>query len=249
MSRIQSSVGLITGIPIEETIGKLMAVAARPREAVAARAKALDAERLAIANLTSLMLAFEVEVNKLASADLFQTKTVDSSDPESLAAVLAEGGNPVIGNYQFRPLQTASAHQLASASFESLADLGSEGALTFGFGGFVDKGISLDQLNAGAGVRRGVIRITDRAGNSAEIDLRLARTVDDVLDAINNNGDAFVNAVVEGDSLRLIDSSGGAGNLRVQEVGGGRTALDLGLAAINVAANEATGADVLALHI
>jgi len=32
MSRIQSSVGLITGIPIEETVNKLMAVAARPRE-------------------------------------------------------------------------------------------------------------------------------------------------------------------------------------------------------------------------
>jgi flagellar hook-associated protein 2 len=248
MSRIQSSVGLITGINIEETVNKLMAVAARPRETVATRAKALESERLAITQLTSLMLAFELEVNKLASADLFQTKTVDSSNSDSLVAVLAEGGNPAAGNYQLRPLQTASAHQLASASFESLADLATEGTFTFGFGGFVDKGISLDHLNDGAGVRRGSIRITDRAGNSAEIDLRLARTVDDVVNAINNNADAFVAAVAEGDSIRLVDSSGGAGNLRVQEVGGGKTALDLGLAGINVAASEVAGADVLALH-
>ncbi len=248
MSRIQSSVGLITGIPIEETVNKLMAIAARPRELLVERGKALDAERLAINQLSSLMLAFEFEVNKLASPDLFQTKAVTSSDETILKAKLADGGNPAIGNYQIRPLQTASAHQLASTSFQNLTDLAAEGTLTFGFGGFVDKGISLDELNSGAGVRRGSIRITDRAGNVAEIDLRLARTVDDVLGAINNNADASISAIVEGDQIRLIDSSGGTGNLKVQEVAGGKTALDLGLAGINVAADEAAGVDVLSLH-
>jgi flagellar hook-associated protein 2 len=248
MSRIQSSVGLITGIPIEETVNKLLAVAARPRELVANRTKLIDNERLAITKLTSLMLAFEFEVNKLSTAKLFQAKTVSSSDGDILKATLAEGGNPALGNYQFRPLQTATAHQLASGSLQSLDDLASEGTLTFGFGGHVDKGISLSELNGGAGVRRGIIRITDRAGNSADIDLRLARTVDDVLNAINTNETANIAAVVVGDTVKLVDSSGGGGNLRVQELGGGKTALDLGLAGINVAANEATGLDILALH-
>jgi flagellar hook-associated protein 2 len=36
--------------------------------------------------------------------------------------------------------------------------------------------------------------------------------------------------------------------LKVQDIGSGKTALDLGLAGINVAASEATGADVLSLH-
>ncbi|HJQ81951.1 MAG TPA: flagellar cap protein FliD N-terminal domain-containing protein, partial [Lacipirellulaceae bacterium] len=76
MSRIQSSVGLITGIPIEETVNKLMAVAARPRELVVNRNKLIESERLAITNLTSLMLAFEFEVNKFSTANLFQAKTV-----------------------------------------------------------------------------------------------------------------------------------------------------------------------------
>jgi flagellar hook-associated protein 2 len=196
MSRITSSVGLITGIPIEETVNKLMAIAARPRDLVATRTQAIDSERLAVTKLTSLVLAFEFEANRLGASALFDAKAVTSSDANVLKATLAAGGNPAVGNYQFRPLQTASAQQLASASFQSLDDLEEEGTLKFGFGGFVDKGISLEELNAGAGVRRGSIRITDRAGNAAEIDLRIARTVDDVLDAINNNTEASVTAFV-----------------------------------------------------
>jgi flagellar hook-associated protein 2 len=248
MSRIQSSVGLITGIKIEETVNQLMTVAAVPRDRLTARTSLLDSERLAINNLTSLMLAFEFEVNRLSAPSLFQTKTVTSSDSKVVAAKLLEGGNPPAGQYQVRSLQTASAQQLASTSFQSLSDLSTEGTVTFGFGGFVDKGISLDELNDGAGVRRGRIRITDRAGNAADVDLRLARTIDDVLDAINDNGIANITAVADGDSIRLVDSSGGSGNLRVQELGAGKTALDLGLASINVALNEATGGDLLRLH-
>jgi flagellar hook-associated protein 2 len=248
MSRIQSSVGLISGIPIEETVNKLMAVAARPRELVANRTKLIDSERLAITKLTSLILAFEFEVNKLSTDKLFQAKSVTSSNENLISAKLIDGGNPALGSYRVRPLQTASAHQLSSSTLQSLDDLASEGTLTFGFGGHVDKGISLAELNGGLGVRRGQIRITDRAGNTADVDLRLARTVDDVLDAINNNGIANISAVVVGDTFKLVDSSGGTGNLRVQELGGGQTALDLGLAGINVAADTATGADVLTLH-
>jgi flagellar hook-associated protein 2 len=249
MSRITSSIGLITGIPIEETVNKLMAIAAQPRELVARRTQTLDAERLAITKLTSLVLAFEFEANRLGSGALFNTKTVTSSDETTLKAVLAEGGNPAVGSYQFRSLQTASSQQLASASFQSLDDLAEVGTLKFGYGGFVNKGISLDELNGGAGVRRGSIRITDRAGNVAQIDLRIARTVDDVLDAINGNTEASVTATALGDRLVLSDSSGGSGNLKVQDVGTGKTALDLGLAGINVAANQATGSDVFALHV
>ena len=69
-----------------------------------------------------------------------------------------------------------------------------------------------------------------------------------MLDAINNNGSANVTAVAVGDRSSSSTASGGTGNLRVQELGGGKTALDLGLAGINVAANEATGADILTLH-
>lgn len=248
MSRITSSVGLITGIPIEETVAKLMAVAARPKDLLANRTKQLDAQRLAVTKLTSLILAFEFETNRVGNASLFDSKTVTSSDPTTLKAVLAEGGNPAIGSYHFRPRQTAAAQQLASGSLQSVEDLNASGTFRFGFGGFVDKGIALSELNAGAGVRTGMIRITDRAGNSADVDLRMARTVSDVISSINNNTSAAVVAAIEGDHIVLSDTSGGSGNLRVQDIGTGKTALDLGLSTINIAADTATGADIFQLH-
>lgn len=248
MSRITSGVGLITGIPIEETIAKLMAVAARPRTLLAQRTQAIDSERLAVTTLSSLVSAFQFEVGRLGSASLFQAKAVSSSNSDVLTAALKSGANPPVGKYQVRALQTATSQQLLSAGVTSFDDLVESGKLSFGFGGFVDTGVALTELNGGAGVAKGKIRITDRAGNSAEIDLRAARTVDDVLKAINNNDAVDVTALAEGDRIQLVDSSGGSGNLRVQEVGGKTTAADLGLGGINVAANQASGADVYSLH-
>jgi flagellar hook-associated protein 2 len=247
MSRIQSSIGLITDIPIQETVDKLIAVAARPRNLLSDRTNQLQAEQLAITQLTTLLAAFQFESNQLGSASLFDAKTVTSSDSAALSAAIAAGGNPLAGSYLFTPVQTAAANQFLSQSFTTDTAVGG-GSFTIRTGGFVDKGISLDELNDGTGVQRGEIRITDRSGASAVIDLSFARTVDDVLNAINNETAISVTAVAVGDSFKLIDNSGGSGNLRVQEVGGGTTAVDLGLAAINVAASEATGLDVFTLH-
>jgi flagellar hook-associated protein 2 len=247
MSRIQSSTGLITGIPIEETVNKLMAIATRPRDLLDDRTKSLKAEQLAVNKLSSLTLAFQFEVNRLGNANLFQAKAVKSSDSDVLEAALQAGANPAVGSYKIRALQTASSQQLVSNSFSGVDDLSADGTLSFGFGGFVDTGVSLSDLNGGNGVSAGKIRITDRAGNSADVDLRVAHTVDDVLRAINNNADIEVTAEISGDQFRLVDTSGGSGNLRVQEVRNGTTAADLGLATINVAANSADGLDVFAL--
>src|SRR5690606_19696834 len=64
----------------------------------------------------------------------------------------------------------------------------------------------------------------------------------------NTHGGVEVTASAEGDALKLTDHSGGSGNLRVKEVGIGTTAASLGLATINVAADEATGSDIFRLH-
>jgi flagellar hook-associated protein 2 len=47
----------------------------------------------------------------------------------------------------------------------------------------VDTSTRLADLNGFEGVRRGVIRITDRSGASADIDLTAAIDVNDILDA------------------------------------------------------------------
>ncbi|MBI1388535.1 MAG: flagellar filament capping protein FliD [bacterium] len=101
--------------------------------------------------------------------------------------------------------------------------------------------LKLSQLNDGAGVDLGKIKITDRAGNTAEIDLNDAQTVQDVIDEINYNDTIQVTAEVNstGDSINLIDTSGGYTQLKVEEVDG-TTAADLGLKR-QVASNRLTG--------
>jgi len=248
MGRITSNVGLITGIPITDTVDQLIAVAGAPRNLLLSRTQGLQQQQLALGSLSTRLLSLQFELGKLNVSNPFEARSVTSQNEEVLTATLASDGQPALGTYPVRPVQTASAQQLISQRFEDLDDIQSTGTLTFGFGGFVDKGISLDELNSGAGVERGEIQIIDLGGNSAVIDLSLIRTVDDVIDAINADTTINVTASVEGDSFRLTDTVGGGGTLTVQEVGGGSTAADLGLDGISTASSEATGTDVFTLY-
>jgi len=244
MGRITSNIGLITGVPITDTVNQLIALRARPRDLLAGQKQVLEAQQVAITSLTALLVGFQLSAGQLDSAKLFEQREVTASD-EALGVTVT--GTPAVGNYQYTPIQTAQSQQLVSSGFASAtAPLGA-GAFSFRFGGFIDAGISLDLLNGGEGFRRGKIRITDRSGASAEIDLRFARTVDDVLRAINDNATINVTAEAHGDRLRLLDHTGQiSSDLRIQEVGG-TTAASLGLANVDVADSRADGADILRL--
>jgi flagellar capping protein FliD len=100
----------------------------------------------------------------------------------------------------------------------------------------------LYELNEGSGVSLGSIKITDRSGNSTTIDLTGAQTIQDVLDQINQTTDIKVQAEIgrSGVSINLIDSSGGAGIFKVEEVDGGTTARDLGILS-QISSNEIAG--------
>ena len=247
MGRIQSNVGLITGIPITDTVDQLIGVAGQSRDLLTSRTRGLQQQQIAVNTLSSRVLSLKFDLSKLKTTSPFQARGVSSSKEDVLTATLASEGKPPLGNFSLRPAQTASSQQLISQRFESLDDIQSVGSLNFGFGGFVDKGISLDALNNGDGVERGEIKITDLDGNSAVIDLSLARSVDDVLDAINNESSLNVTASVDGDTFVLSDAVGGGGTLSVQEVSGGTTAADLGLAGISTTDATAAGSDVFSL--
>ncbi|HPA45020.1 MAG TPA: flagellar filament capping protein FliD [bacterium] len=92
-------------------------------------------------------------------------------------------------------------------------------------------GTELSELNNGDGIKLGSIRITDRTGASGEVDLSTAKTIEDVLYLINYSGlnvKAEVNS--SGTGLNIIDESDGlAGPLKVEDIGSGTTALDLGI--------------------
>lgn len=248
MSRISSSVGLITGIPIEETVKKLMEVASQPRTLLANRTTGLKQQQAALDTLGSRLLAFQFSVNKLKSESVYTAREATSSNEAALSVTVPDTGKATVGSFLVRPVRAASAQQVLSQQFSSVEEALAGGSLTFRVGGYVDQGISLDQLNGGAGVQRGKVRITDRSGAATTVDLSFARTVTDVVDAINANTDVAVSAATNGDSFVLTDNSGGSGNLRVQEVGNGTTAAGLGFVNVNAASSEVTGADVYRLH-
>ncbi|MEM8944425.1 MAG: flagellar filament capping protein FliD [Planctomycetota bacterium] len=250
MGRIQSNVGLITGIPITDTIEQLLNVSAQPRDQLTARTQGLQQEQVAINTLSSRVLSLKFDLDRLKVSDPFQARAVTSSQPDILSAVLSGDSQPQLGSFALQPAQLASSQQLISQRFESVDDIQNAGVFSFGFGGFVDKGISLDELNSGEGVARGEIKITDLAGNSSIVDLSLARSVDDVIQAINNDTTVNVTASADGDSFTLVDTIGGSGTVSVQDVKGGTTAADLGLTLITTSTlnDEVSGADVFGLH-
>lgn len=249
MGRIQSSVGLITGIPIQDTVDQLIALSARPRDLLTQRTESLQSQQDGIAQLTASVIGVQLSIQGLRNSSTFNTKTVTSSN-ESLIST-AVTGTPAAGTYRFTPIRRAQAHQLLSTGFTSKTAALGAGDVSLGFGGFVDRSVSLDQLNGGLGVERGRIRITDRAGVTEVVDLRFAQTIDDVVDAINSANNINVTASTDGDRLKLADSTSAGQvttNLRVRNDGLSTTATGLGLDGIDTAAATATGNDVLYLY-
>lgn len=248
MGKIQSNIGLITGIPITDTINQLMQIEAQPRELVKSRSTVLQAKKDAITDLTAKVLAFQFYAKKLTSADLFRQQSVTSSDTSALS-VRFTTGEPVEGEYQFKPIQVAQKQQLLTSTFASDTQALGAGTLTLRYGNSIDQGVDVGTLNGGRGISRGKIRITDRSGASAEVDLSAARTVDDVINAVNKTTGINVTLVADGDRFKLIDNTGQTtANLKVQEVSGGSTAADLGLAGINVASDSAIGNGIFKLY-
>src|SRR4051794_18614832 len=104
MSAIQSSVGLVTGINIQDTVDKLMSIAAQSKNNLTARTKTLSNEKLAVTQLTSLLVAFQFESKQLGKDAPFNSRQITSSDESALTAAVSTDGNPAVGNYVFTPV-------------------------------------------------------------------------------------------------------------------------------------------------
>jgi flagellar hook-associated protein 2 len=219
-----------------------MAVSSRSKTALETRVKGLQAQQVAINEITALVVGIQLQSDRIGAASSFTTNAVSSSKSDIVSAAIS--GAPAQGNYSVRVLQTAQTATASSAPLTSSNDSLLAGDFVVKTGGFVDSNIALDDLRGGVGISRGKIRITDRSGLAKEIDLRFSSTIDDTLKSINNAG-LRVSAKADGDRIVLTDLSGQTiSNLIVEEVGGGRTAADLGLSGINVNANSATGDDL-----
>lgn len=242
MGRIQSNVGIVTGIDIQSTIEQLMAVSSRPKTLLENRVAGLKAQQVALTELTALIVGVQLQSDRLGLANSLNTTTATSSRPEN--ATVAVSGSPTPGNYSLRVLQTAQTATASSSPIASSTEALPAGEFSIRTGGFVDSSASLDDLRGGLGISRGRIKITDRSGQSREVDLRFASTMDDVLQAINSSG-LRLSARTSGDRIVLNDLSGQSNsNLIVEDIGDGQTAADLGLAGVNVASNTASGEDL-----
>ena len=232
MGTITSSVGLISGLDTASIISQLMAVESRPKNIINNRNTVLEAQKGAYQQVNATLLGLRSAAGRLATDEAFIETKATSSD-ESVATV-SSGAGAAIGTYGLIVKQLVGSQQTVSRGFanESTDFIAPNGGrLTFNRGGArLDREASLSELNGGEGVRRGLIRVTDRAGDTAVVDLSAAVTLDDVVDAINHATDVNVTATIDGEGLKLVDATGRTdAALRVQEVGDGNTAGDLGL--------------------
>jgi len=243
MARIQATTGLVSGIPIDQTVTELMSIASQPVTNLQNADTALTNQETALDQLAALLLSIQSTAKNLGQANLFAQTTATSSDPSALAVTVT--GNPPQGTYQYTPVQTVQSQQWLGSGVASTTNPLGGGSLSFRYGNSVNQGVSLSELNGGAGFSPGEIRITDGSGATAIINLSTAQTIDDVLKDINNAGTISVTATADGDHLVLTDTSGGSGPLKVQEVNGGSTAAALGLTNINP--TTGAGSSILSL--
>jgi flagellar hook-associated protein 2 len=69
MGRIQSNVGIVTGIDIQSTIEQLMAVSSRPKTLLENRVAGLKAQQVALTELTALIVGVQLQSDRLGLAN------------------------------------------------------------------------------------------------------------------------------------------------------------------------------------
>ena len=254
MGQITSGIGLVSGINSGSIISQLIALDARPVTQLQNRITTNTSQKSAYSDLLTKLNALKTVGTTLTNANSFQAATVVSSDEKILTAIAANGA--ATGTYQLQVAQLVSSQQAVTDGFAdpNQTKIGA-GTLTISQGGGeLSSQTTLATLNGGAGVGRGVFRITDRSGKTAAIDISSAITLDDVVRDINTSLDISVKASVGKNGIVVTDLTGQSNippavgqptppNLIIQDLGNGHTAADLGIVG-SVAANNLTGARI-----
>lgn len=241
---ISSGVGLVSGIDHQALIEKLMELESRPKTLLQSRISQTNQQKLALTDLSTRLTSLKLSFTTLKKISTFQKTQAASSNQDALTATTGSGASP--GTYRFQVARLVTSQQSVSKGFASTTTKVGTGTVSVAPGdGPLVSSAALTQLNGGAGVPAGKFTITNRAGTVKEIDLTSAGTLDDVVTRINA-ADISVRAEITGDGLKLTDSSGGEGNLIVQNVGASTSATSLGIltAPEGVASNTLAGTDI-----
>lgn len=243
---IQTTTGLASGIDTGALIDSLIQAERAPARRLESRLKNVQAAQAGVQQLQSYLLTVSSSATALTSDSTY--KNLISSIGDSSQFSVNTRAAAVEGTYQLQTLRTASSYRAVARGFANTntQTVGTAGKLTIASGGFVDRSLNLDLLNGAQGVERGKIRITNRAGTSAEVDLSQAVTIGDVVSKINATSGLSVTASTSGGKLILQDASAGSGTLSVANVGNSVTATDLGLVG-SAAGKTLTGSNLLSV--
>ncbi|MHC4885086.1 MAG: flagellar filament capping protein FliD [Planctomycetota bacterium] len=242
--------GLISGMDTASIIEGQLAIERRPIQKIETKVLQAEAEQEAYRSVNSLLLEFKAQVDILGKLSSYNGKLGSSSNEDLLSVTALDSAQ--VGTYNFRTVRTSQTHQMMSGGFTDLDDtLGAGEIRVDAAGASLLQSTKLASLNGDNGINRGSIKLTDRAGMMATVDLSTAETVDEVIEMINLSGVDISAAVgADGKSLELTDYSGGAGNLTVEEVGAGSAAEDLGIytGGAGIAASTLSGQDIFSLQ-
>lgn len=230
--------GLVSGLDTINIIDQLMTIERQPVQKLETRILEHQTKLEAYRGVNSLLLEYQSHVTKVSSTDIWNVKSANSTNESILSASAGEYAKS--GTYTFRVGRLAQTAQYTSVGFVD----NNTSPVSPAVGGEIriDRGNStlkpdtlMQQLNGGLGVYHGSIRVTDRNGNTALVDLSTAQTLNEALNTINNTAGIQIQAAVStnGDELVITDTSGGTGTLQIEDVGLGTTATDLGIAGVD----------------
>ncbi|MGD0388570.1 MAG: flagellar filament capping protein FliD [Tepidisphaeraceae bacterium] len=243
MAQITSNIGIISGINTGAIIDGLISIDSEPVTLLQAQITSAQNQQQAYSSLETQLTAMQQIGQNLALPQTFQDSTATSSNPSVLTATTGIGA--AVGTYQFQVAQLVSTQQSISDGFAntSSAPIGAGTITLEEGGGEAYSQTPLSQLNGGTGVAQGQFRITDRSGNSTVINTSNDINLDDVVSQINNATGISVHAAVTDDGLQITDQSGGTGTLSIEDLNGGATAANLGIAG-SATGNTLTGSDI-----
>lgn len=228
MGSITSGVGLISGMNSGQLIDQLISIDSRPKTLLQNRIAVNTQIKVAYTDLQARLSSLLNTANLLVRPSTFQSATGTSSDSNVLGVNVSS--TAAAGQYQFTVARTVTSQSMISSGYSSTDALVGAGTITVGLGGGeVTSSTSLADLNGGAGVRRGTFRITDKSGSSSAIDISSAVSLEDVVKKINTASNLQITASIGDNGLVLEDTSGGTGTIKIDEVGGGNAAADLGI--------------------
>lgn len=237
MSGITTGVGLFSGIDTASLIDQLIAAQSRPQIIAQQRVIQLKSQQAAYLDINSRLSAFKTAAASFRVGNIFDVKSVSSSNESILTATGTTSAVP--GSYNFIVDRLVSTQQMLTRGFPDL-DSSTVGldSLTFEpTEARLDADTALADLNDGNGITRGIITV-----NGTEVDLSTAGTVQEVLDAISSV--PGVTARVENDHF-VIDSTS---SFTISETAGAGILSSLGLDPNAASSTTHTGTSVHSMN-